>query len=172
MQGLCHLERQIKIPAKNRLIGTVIMNTDMYFWHLWPMQVIPQNYDWCLLWFSLSFISIFHCVIHSINCSIDFQQQSYVHTKIFQICAMSQNNWLLWIELLWPENLPNTYDIWEHWTAVSTLLGLISSVYHNLYHLRSNQRPQIAVPKLQMSHQFISHTSDTKSTSHGNCVAK
>ena len=41
-----------------------------------------------------------------------------------------------------------THNIWEHWTAVSTLLGLISSVYSNLHHWRSNQRPQIAVPKL------------------------
>ena len=41
-----------------------------------------------------------------------------------------------------------THDIREHWTAVSTLLGLISSVYSNLHHWRSNQRPQIPVPKL------------------------
>ena len=41
-----------------------------------------------------------------------------------------------------------THDIREHWTAVSTLLGLISSVYLNLHHWISNQRPQIAVPKL------------------------
>ena len=42
----------------------------------------------------------------------------------------------------------STHDIQEHWTAVSTLLGLISSVYRNLHHWRSNQQPQIAVPKL------------------------
>ena len=36
----------------------------------------------------------------------------------------------------------------KHWTAVSTLLGIINSVYHNLHHWRSNQRSQIAVPKL------------------------
>ena len=35
-----------------------------------------------------------------------------------------------------------------YWTAVSTLLGLISSVYRNLHHWRSNQWPQIAVLKL------------------------
>ena len=40
------------------------------------------------------------------------------------------------------------HDIREHWIAVSTLLGLISSVYRNLHHWRSNQRPQIAVLKL------------------------
>ena len=31
-----------------------------------------------------------------------------------------------------------THDIWEHWTPVSTLLSLISSVYHNLHHWRLN----------------------------------
>ena len=41
-----------------------------------------------------------------------------------------------------------TYDIWGHWRAVSTLLGLISSVQRNRHHWRSNQRRQIAVPKL------------------------
>ena len=30
----------------------------------------------------------------------------------------------------------------EHWTAVSTSLGLISSAYHNLHHQRSNPQPQ------------------------------
>ena len=40
------------------------------------------------------------------------------------------------------------HDIREHWTAVSTLLGLISSMYRNLHHWRSNQGPKIAVPKL------------------------
>ena len=39
------------------------------------------------------------------------------------------------------------HDIRKHWTAVSTLLGLISSVYRNLHHWRSNQWPQIEVPK-------------------------
>ena len=39
-----------------------------------------------------------------------------------------------------------THNIREHWTAVSTLLGLIN-IYHNLHHWRSNQRPHIAVPK-------------------------
>ena len=32
----------------------------------------------------------------------------------------------------------------ELWTAVSTLLGLISSIYRDLHIWRSNQRPQIA----------------------------
>ena len=41
-----------------------------------------------------------------------------------------------------------THVIQEHWTAVLSLLGLISSVYHNLHPWRSNQWPQIAVPKL------------------------
>ena len=41
-----------------------------------------------------------------------------------------------------------TYDKQKHWTAVLTLLGLISNVYHDLHHLRSNQQPQIAESKL------------------------
>ena len=36
----------------------------------------------------------------------------------------------------------------KHWTAVSTLLGLISSVYRDLHHWKSNERPQIAESKL------------------------
>ena len=40
------------------------------------------------------------------------------------------------------------HDIWKHWTAVSALLGLISSVYSDLHHWGSNQRPQIAEPEL------------------------
>ena len=40
------------------------------------------------------------------------------------------------------------HDIRKHWSTVSTLLGLISSVYRDLNHWRSNQRLQIAVPKL------------------------
>ena len=39
----------------------------------------------------------------------------------------------------------------EQCTAVSTLFGLISSVYHDLYHWRSNQLPQHAKPKLSLS---------------------
>ena len=53
----------------------------------------------------------------------------------------------MWIELPWPENPANTYAR-KHWTAVSTLLGLISCVYRDLHHLRSNQRSQVAEPKL------------------------
>ena len=41
-----------------------------------------------------------------------------------------------------------THDIRKPWTAVSTLLGFISSVYRDFHHWRSSHRPQIAVPKL------------------------
>ena len=36
----------------------------------------------------------------------------------------------------------------EQWTAVSTLLNLISSAYRDLYHGRSNQQPQTVERKL------------------------
>ena len=44
------------------------------------------------------------------------------------------------LELPWQENPANTY-MWhtEHWTAVSTLLGLISSAHRDLH-----QQPQYA----------------------------
>ena len=41
-----------------------------------------------------------------------------------------------------------THDLREHWTTVSTLLGVITNVYRNFHHCRSHQRPQIAVSKL------------------------
>ena len=44
-----------------------------------------------------------------------------------------------------------THDIRKHWTAVSTLLGLISSAYRDLRHWRSDQWPQITEPKLYNS---------------------
>ena len=37
-----------------------------------------------------------------------------------------------------------THDIQKHWTAISTLIGVISSVYRDLHRWKSNQRPQIA----------------------------
>ena len=44
-------------------------------------------------------------------------------------------------------------DIQKHWTAVSTLLGLISSVCCDLHHWRLNQRPQNA--ELKLYHRAI-----------------
>ena len=45
----------------------------------------------------------------------------------------------------------------EHWTAVSTLLGLISSAHGNIHHWRSNQQPQkVKAETLPLSHRFMS----------------
>ena len=41
-------------------------------------------------------------------------------------------------------------DIWKHWTVVSTLLGLINSVYRDLPNWKSNQWPQIVEAKLYL----------------------
>ena len=73
------------------------------------------------------------------------------------------------IELPWLENLADTY-MWhtEHWTAVSTLLGLISNAYRDLHHWRSNQHPQNAEAEtLPLGHRSISHISNALSSSHG-----
>ena len=79
------------------------------------------------------------------------------HLFLFMCCSLfSSRFWqiqfkkvkkIMWIELSHPEN-PPTHDIQEPWTAVSTLLDLISCTYHNLHHWRLNQRLQIAVSKL------------------------
>ena len=63
-------------------------------------------------------------------------------TPSFTVWIPSMGQIDLWIEL------PLARDIQKHWTAVSTLLGLISSVYCDLPHLRSNQQTQNAEPKL------------------------
>ena len=56
----------------------------------------------------------------------------------------------------------------EHWTAVSTILGLISSAHRDLHHWRSNQQPQYAEDEtLPLGHRFMPHISDTELTSHG-----
>ena len=51
--------------------------------------------------------------------------------------------------------------IQKHWTAVSTLSGLISSVYRDLSHRRLNQQPQNAEPKLYLWATNPHHTQIT-----------
>ena len=56
----------------------------------------------------------------------------------------------------------------EHWTAVSTLLGLISSAHNDPHHWRSNQQPQYAEAETPpMGHRFMPPISDAELTSHG-----
>ena len=53
-------------------------------------------------------------------------------------------------------------------TAVSTLLGLISSAYRDLHHRSSNQQPLNAEAEtLPLGHRFISRVSNAELTSHG-----
>ena len=75
-------------------------------------------------------------------------------------------------ELSQLENPANTYmQHTEHWTAVSTLLDLISSAYRDLHYRRLNQQPQNAEAEtLPLGHWFISHISEAKLTSHGDNV--
>ena len=69
--------------------------------------------------------------------------QASLLIQLWVKCIISVN----WITMTWKsgERLRTTG---KHWTAVSTLLGLISIVNRNLHHWRSNQQPQLAVPKL------------------------
>ena len=76
------------------------------------------------------------------------------------------------IKLPWLEYSANTYmRHTEHWIAVSTLLGLISSAYGDPRHGRSNQQPQNAETEtLPLGHQSMPHVSDAKSISDGKNV--
>ena len=78
------------------------------------------------------------------NANFSFNKSKHLKTR----CTFSflSRGIILWIELPCPENPAS--DIQKHWTAVSTLLGLISSIYRDLPHWRSNQWPQNAEPKL------------------------
>ena len=65
-----------------------------------------------------------------------------------------------------------THDVRKHWTDVSILIGLISSVLRDLHNWRSKPATtDCRVETLQLSPQSISHTSDTKLRSHCNYVA-
>ena len=64
-----------------------------------------------------------------------------------------------------------THDIQKHLTAVSTLLGLISSVYHDLHHWIESATTDCRAETLRLRQQSIWRTSEAKSTSHGNCTA-
>ena len=80
--------RRLGIFFPNKLIGTVSMNTKVYFWYLWPMQVLPQNYNCYLLMvffrispnipLCLSFSSLLHELSAAVVC-----------TTMFKFCAMS-----------------------------------------------------------------------------------
>ena len=64
----------------------------------------------------------------------------------------------------------STHKIREHWTAVSTLLSLISSVYRNLHHWRSNQRPQCrnstTEPPVNISQKWWRKSTDVTCKTH------
>ena len=56
----------------------------------------------------------------------------------------------------------------EHWTAVSTSLGLISRAHRDFHHWRSNQQSQYAEAEpLPPDHWFMPHISDAVLTSQG-----
>ena len=63
----------------------------------------------------------------------------------------------------------NTYMLHtEPWTAVSTLLCLISSAHRDLHKWRSKQQPKYAEAEtLPLGHRFRPYISDTEYTSHG-----
>ena len=79
---------------------------------------------------------------------------------------------ILWIELLWPENLVNTYA-W-HTETLESYFNLIWSHQQCIPWSPPLQIEPVTTDcrakTLQLSHLSISHTSDAKLTSHGNCT--
>ena len=80
---------------------------------------------------------------------------------------------MLWIELPWPENPANTYA-W-HTETLDCCFDLIRSHQHCIpWSPPLEIKPATTdgrAETLQLSPQSISHTSDAKLTSHGNCTA-
>ena len=111
-----------------------------------------QSGQWAQWW---SFGSAFCGRWFDLQCTVDeissrFQNAVFLQKSCLYVYFLFfRRGIILWIKLTWPENLANTCARHkETWTAVSTLLCLISRVYHDLPHWRSNQRPQNAEPKL------------------------
>ena len=72
----------------------------------------------------------------------------WFHVHIFFYFLSRGINIVNWITMTRKSAETPTHDIRKHWTAVSILLGLISSAHHNLHHWRLNQWPQIAMASL------------------------
>ena len=90
--------------------------------YIYKIYVICKHPEFILCCVVLCCVVFFVCVFSLFNCELNFHDQN------------------IWRTL--------THDIRKHWTAFSTLLGLISTVYRDLHHWKSNQRPLIAEPKL------------------------
>ena len=88
-----------------------------------------------------------------INCSNNTHEKKYIYRLNYQYQK-------IWQTL--------ARDIRNQGTAVSTLLGLINSVYRDLRHWRSDHRPQNAEPKvLSLSYRSTSYASEATLSSHG-----
>ena len=75
--------------------------------------------------------------------------------------------YLLWIELLWPENPANTC-VW-HMEILDRCFDLIRS-HQQCIPWSPPVTTECRAETLPLSHQSTLPTSDAKSTSHGNCV--
>ena len=100
----------------------------------------------------------------------------FAHSQMVQILLYITNNPIkrqLWIELLRPENPANTWA--RHTETLDSSFDLIRSHQHCMQWSSPLEiepaTTECRAEKLPMSHLSISHTSDTKSTSHGNIVA-
>ena len=87
------------------------------------------------------------------------------------VCIYIYNwrNWYIKLEITMTRKNPAHTYIWhtEHWTVVTTLLGLISSAHRDLHHRGSNQQPLHGEAEtLPLGHWFMLRINDTELTSH------
>ena len=113
-----------------------------------------------LLWLSIVFFLVRQRTFMHISYTIEI----YITIECISLHAyiLYLNGGII-LELSWLENPANTYmRHTKHWIAVSTLVGLISSVYRDLHHWRSNQQPLLTEAEtLPLGHRFVSHISHT-----------
>ena len=73
------------------------------------------------------------------------QLHIHTHTYIYiYIIIIKGRNWNIKEITMTRKSGTHLHQHTEHWTAVSTLLGLISSAHRDVHHWRSNQQPQYA----------------------------
>ena len=114
----------------------------------WATQPYKKHYHWTSVTPALYHQGHRTFTLHCIFICLMFLSLYLFFEEVFNL-ILFQTITVLWIELPWPENLPNTcVRHTETLDSCFNLIGLISSVYHDLPHWRLNQQPQNAEPKL------------------------
>ena len=96
----------------------------------------------------------------------NFQSEKSVKVLLYiYIYNYEWRNWNIKLEITMTRK-SGTHQHTKHWSAVSTLLRLISTAHRVLHHWRSNQQPQyVEAETLPLSHWFMPPINDAELTS-------